>query len=59
MTRNQLFEQIADRIVEDFLRNYMEDDKIDYEEFTAEIASIIEKQMSSYEICKGVVETLE
>lgn len=59
MTRNELFEQIADRIVEDFLTEHIDTDKIDHEEFTAEIAEIIDTQMSGYDICKGVVSTLE
>lgn len=59
MTRNELFEQIADRIVEDFLTKYVERDKIYHEEFTAEIVDIIDTQMSGYDICKGVVSTLE
>lgn len=59
MTRNELFEQIADRIVEDFLTKYVERDKIYHEEFIAEIVDIIDTQMSGYDICKGVVSTLE
>lgn len=59
MTRNELFEQIADRIVEDFLTEHIEYDKIDHEEFVLEIADIIGSQMSGYDICKGVVHTLD
>lgn len=59
MTRNELFEQIADRIVEDFLTEHIEYDKIDHEEFVLEIADIIGSQMSGYDICKGVVSTLD
>lgn len=59
MTRNELFEQIADRIIEDFLTKHIERDKIDHEEFTEEIADIINTQMSGYDICKGVVSTLD
>lgn len=59
MTRNELFEQIADRIVEDFLTEHIDSDKIDYEEFITEIADIIGSQMSGYDICKGVVSTLD
>ena len=59
MTRNELFEQIADRIVEDFLTEHIEYDKIDHEEFVLEIADIIGSQMSGYDICEGVVSTLD
>lgn len=59
MTRNELFEQIANRIVEDFLTEHIEYDKIDHEEFVLEIADIIGSQMSGYDICKGVVSTLD
>ena len=59
MTRNELFEQIADRILEDFLTEHIDTDKIDHEEFVSEIADIIGSQMSGYDICKGVVSTLD
>ena len=59
MTRTELFEHIADRIVEDFLTEHIDMDKIDHEEFISEIADIIGSQMSGYDICKGVVSTLD
>lgn len=57
MTRNELFEQIADRIVEDFLTEHI--DKIDHEEFIGEISEIIEKQLAGYEIAKGCIDVLQ
>lgn len=59
MTRNELFEQIADRIIEDFLTKHIERDKIDHEEFTEEIADIIENQLAGYEITKGCIDVLQ
>lgn len=59
MTRNELFEQIADRIVEDFLTEHIEYEKINHEEFIAEISDIIEKQLAGYEIAKGCIDVLQ
>ena len=59
MTRNELFDQIADRIVEDFMTEHIDRDKIDHDEFISDISDILDRQLAGYEITKGCIDVLQ